>query len=455
MNTRKQVLIMSVLLMLTLIIVGIYGAWYPSRESDAEEEFAKRTSERAAILFARNCRLCHGDVGEGGSLGARLAAAPALDRPDLQGFADIKASLGAEVDELATVLRVKSVTAFKADEVLLIEEERMRVKRVNTSDTDGSGRLVSSELTVGRAFGHSRAAAHAADAAVLRRDPQAFDRNLRESKINVITNTIVCGRVGTGMQPWGQVHGGPLSDEQVRQLTVLITEGRWDLVKDEVDVEDKVSATLLEAVTEEGRFLRVSDTNAFAEGEAIRLGEERLRVVFVPRLPKDAEGNPPKDRRGAIEVQRGALKSSPQEHEPETVIYRFPEPAEPSILQSSCGQTAQPAAPPGVPELIEPFIGQTVEVTALGVAFDKKEISVKSGGRVRVRLSNQDVAVLHNIAFYKSSTELTAVAPGSIGTIFTGPGVDDTAFDVPAPGSYFFRCDVHPTTMTGTFTVTP
>jgi hypothetical protein len=31
--------------------------------------------------------------------------------------------------------------------------------------------------------------------------------------------------------------------------------------------------------------------------------------------------------------------------------------------------------------------------------------------------------------------------------------VDDTVFTTPAAGNYFFRCDVHPTSMTGTFTV--
>ena len=37
--------------------------------------------------------------------------------------------------------------------------------------------------------------------------------------------------------------------------------------------------------------------------------------------------------------------------------------------------------------------------------------------------------------------------------IFEGPEMDDTVFDIPAAGEYFFRCDVHPTLMTGTFTV--
>src|SRR5688572_23115898 len=106
MNTRKQVLIMSALLMLMLITVGIYGAWYPHRETDAAAHFEEATAERGSILFARNCRLCHGDVGEGGSLSARLAAAPALDRPDLQGFADSKGLLQANVNASDTSLRI-------------------------------------------------------------------------------------------------------------------------------------------------------------------------------------------------------------------------------------------------------------------------------------------------------------------------------------------------------------
>jgi mono/diheme cytochrome c family protein len=86
MNTRKQVLLMTSLLLMMLIVIGVYAAWYPSRATDAEEHFDEATAERGSILFARNCRLCHGNVAEGGALGARLPSAPALDRPDLQGF---------------------------------------------------------------------------------------------------------------------------------------------------------------------------------------------------------------------------------------------------------------------------------------------------------------------------------------------------------------------------------
>jgi plastocyanin len=135
-------------------------------------------------------------------------------------------------------------------------------------------------------------------------------------------------------------------------------------------------------------------------------------------------------------------------------MYRFPEVAEPSINQASCGQIARATPEPAPPGTIEPFEGQTVDVIAQNLAFDKRQITVNPGGQLRVRLDNRDPAVQHNIAFYQSATNTTApLAPGSIGTIFPGVAIDDTAFAIPGSGNYFFRCDVHPTTMTGTFTV--
>jgi plastocyanin len=440
MNTRKQVLLMSALLLVALLVVGIYGAWYPYREVDATEEFEEKTQERAAILFARNCRLCHGDVGEGGALGARLLAAPALDRPDLQGFIDSKATAAANVSSTATTVSVSSATGFKPKQTILIDEERMEVSKI-----DGT------TLTVKRGTSHTEPAAHTSGASVQFLDTAALDE-----KVDLITNTITCGRVGTAMPAWAQTQGGPLSDEQIRQLMVLITTGSWELVKEEVDVEDRVASRLTAPVSDDTTSLNVSDVAVFTEKEAVRIGDERLRVTGVPKTTtengKSVEIGKAKDKSGVISVERGVLGTTPFEHTEDEIIYRFPEVADPAINMASCGQTARPAAPAGDPAPIEPFEGQTVEVVAQGLAFDMKQITVSSGGQLRVRLDNKDT-LDHNIAFYTSATNLTPVSPGSVGLVFKGPAVDDTAFAVPAKGSYFFRCDVHATTMTGTFTV--
>ncbi len=49
---------------------------------------------------------------------------------------------------------------------------------------------------------------------------------------NFLFNTIACGRTGTFMPTWAQRFGGPLSDTQIKQLVTMMTEGRWDLVKE-------------------------------------------------------------------------------------------------------------------------------------------------------------------------------------------------------------------------------
>jgi len=424
------------------MVLGVYAAWYPYRAKDAKVHFDEATAERASIVFARNCRLCHGDVGEGGALGARLPAAPALHRSDLMGFVDSDGVLSSDIDASATVVTTSSAAKLKNGMTIIIGDEWMDVKNI-----DGN------KLTVSRPAGYTKAEAHSKDATISFRDPAVL-----KDKIKLITNTVTCGRVGTPMPAWGQSQGGPLSDEQIRQLTVLITQSRWDLVKEEDDTEDRLTSHLTDPMDDSTISMRVNDVAIFSEKDAIRIGEERLRITAVPKPPagkKTWAEVPSKDRGGIIEVQRGVLGSTPLDHTPEEELFKFPEVATPSVNGGACGQFPQAAAPAGTPVVIpDPFDGQTATLVASNLTYDKKEITAKTGGKIRIRLDNKDVGVEHNVAFYKSATETQPVSSGSVGVKFPGAAVGDTAFDVPVAGKYFFRCDVHPTQMTGTFTVT-
>jgi plastocyanin len=85
------------------------------------------------------------------------------------------------------------------------------------------------------------------------------------------------------------------------------------------------------------------------------------------------------------------------------------------------------------------------------MAFDKKVITVYAGSSVTIYFDNRD-AVSHNFALYVNPS----IASPAIfqGQAVTGPGTITYKFTAPlAPGDYFFRCDLHPTIMTGTFTV--
>ena len=93
----------------------------------------------------------------------------------------------------------------------------------------------------------------------------------------------------------------------------------------------------------------------------------------------------------------------------------------------------------------------SVTVVAKALAFDKRTINASPGARVTVILDNQDAGVLHNIAFYTNRSASQVIFRG---VTFPGIAQRTESFDSPnSPGSYFFRCDVHPDTMTGTFAV--
>ncbi len=94
----------------------------------------------------------------------------------------------------------------------------------------------------------------------------------------------------------------------------------------------------------------------------------------------------------------------------------------------------------------------TIYLQAKNIAFNLTTITVPAGANVTIIFNNQDSGTPHNFAVYTNSSASTAIFQGSRIT-----GVSSTIYNFVAPtvpGNYFFRCDVHPTLMTGTFVVT-
>jgi plastocyanin len=93
----------------------------------------------------------------------------------------------------------------------------------------------------------------------------------------------------------------------------------------------------------------------------------------------------------------------------------------------------------------------SVTIVAQNLAFDLSTLTANAGSEFNVTLDNQDSGVLHNVAFY---TDGSLSQPIQIGELLTGPATETISFTAPAaPGTYFFRCDVHPDTMSGAFIV--
>lgn len=123
-------------------------------------------------------------------------------------------------------------------------------------------------------------------------------------------------------------------------------------------------------------------------------------------------------------------------------------------MLTACASTSYSTPTPAPSNTTPPSDGQavTVNISALNYRFDTNNITVPAGANVTMIFDNKE-AVPHNVAIYTSPAATDVIFKGEV---ITGPQTITYNFTAPTtPGNYFFRCDVHPTVMTGTFTVTP
>ena len=90
-------------------------------------------------------------------------------------------------------------------------------------------------------------------------------------------------------------------------------------------------------------------------------------------------------------------------------------------------------------------------ITATGLAFNTANIDIAANTPTTLTFTNNDPATQHNVDVYKDSAYTTSVFKGDL---VTGPDTVDYHLPALAAGTYYFKCDVHPT-MTGTLTVAP
>ena len=79
-------------------------------------------------------------------------------------------------------------------------------------------------------------------------------------------------------------------------------------------------------------------------------------------------------------------------------------------------------------------------ISAKDLKFSTSTLSAPADEPFQIAFDNQESA-LHNVAIYRNSSAAEKVFRSDP---FSGPAV--VTYDVPplAPGSYYFRCDVHP-----------
>lgn len=117
-----------------------------------------------------------------------------------------------------------------------------------------------------------------------------------------------------------------------------------------------------------------------------------------------------------------------------------------------------PTAPPGgdggpigdcSPEGTELTI--TAPSGAASAGFDKDCLAVNAGEAFTVELINEDITA-HNFSIYPDATSSEKLLDGGLGAQ-TGETISYDGAPIDEPGNLFFKCDFHPSTMTGTFAV--
>jgi plastocyanin len=94
--------------------------------------------------------------------------------------------------------------------------------------------------------------------------------------------------------------------------------------------------------------------------------------------------------------------------------------------------------------------GTKVSETAKNIAYGSTSLSAPGNAAFTIVFDNQDAGTPHNIDIFSDEAMTQSVFKGEV---ITGPAKAD--YNVPAlqPGTYHFHCDVHPTQMEGTLTV--
>ena len=115
---------------------------------------------------------------------------------------------------------------------------------------------------------------------------------------------------------------------------------------------------------------------------------------------------------------------------------------------TSGAKALQPTAAAAAPTLASASAGPIVLV-ATNILFDKHQLSAPAGA-VTIDVDNQDAGIPHNLRMF-NGTDARAPSLGAT-AIEAGPVKQSLKLDL-AKGQYFYQCDVHPTTMTGTIIV--
>jgi plastocyanin/mono/diheme cytochrome c family protein len=404
MNTQKQISLMVALVFVLIGGCAAYTVYDQPRENSALDAQQALHAERGARIFARYCRQCHGNAGEG-----RIG--PALNRQDLQ------------------------------------------------------------------------------------------DPTKRTDNQIWVTDTITCGRIGKIMPPWAIRQGGALNDEQIRDVATLILTnagdgwkkaGEYSAIENQaapVPPVDQVlagaaitgatvrvcgqlapatetpAATLPAGLSPKASWDQVATDNKFSVTQMAVTADTQATVNFANQgqaihnwQALDSSGKVLKDASGkdiTIDLTDPGKSGSVSFNISTPGVYKFQCQVHPAdmtgqlfVLDSS-GNLPAPSPAAGAAGATPAAPSTDLQQTATDNKFSATALASPAGKQITLTLDNKGSAI-HNW----DVTDVKDDSGKDIKTDLTDPGKSSkVTFTISKPGTYHFRCDVHPTEMTGTIVI--
>lgn len=126
--------------------------------------------------------------------------------------------------------------------------------------------------------------------------------------------------------------------------------------------------------------------------------------------------------------------------------------AVPSPVFSAVPTPVPSGQPPCLPTSTSTSLTIDAPTGASATGFSTNCLAVVPGQSFKVTFTNSDTTA-HNFAIFTNSSATDQLG-GATSSEVVVPGASSTyTVDALKPGTYFFRCDLHPSTMTGTFVV--
>jgi plastocyanin/mono/diheme cytochrome c family protein len=407
MNTQKQITLMVALVFVLIGGCAAYTVYDQPREERSLAAQQSVLAERGARLFARYCRQCHGNAGEG-----RIG--PALTRPELQDPTKL-AETKLWVTDTITCGRIGKIMppwAIREGGALNDEQIRDLVTLITTNAGDGwqkAGDLSAEENKV---------------AAV----PSVEDV-LKAAAITGSGATRVCGQLAPATPTAEAAAALPAGLQPQDSWTEATTDNKFSV--DAIAVNAGKAATITqdnqgkalhnwEVLGPDGKVLK--DDAGTTVGTALTDPGKQAKVTFTLAKP-------------------GVYTFRCQVHPTDMVGKLYVVGADGSV-----GGPPAAAAPAGG---AAPAPSTSLAETTTDNKFSATTLASPAGKAVTLALTNKGAAV-HNFHILDvkgddgKDIKTDLISGGQSGSV---------SFTISKPGTYKYQCDVHPTEMTGTIVI--